>query len=36
MTPDYQHDAMRHEWVHPDTRTTIRCEDMPDELLPEP
>lgn len=35
MSPDFQHDAMPHQWVHPETSVRINCEDMPDELLPE-
>ncbi|WP_374978108.1 hypothetical protein ACEYYH_10530 [Microbacterium trichothecenolyticum] len=35
MSPDYQHDGLRHAWVHPETGTTIACEDMPLELAPQ-
>jgi hypothetical protein len=31
---DFEHDAMWHTWVHPETGVTITCEQMPDELVP--
>lgn len=32
---DYQHDGMRHQWVHPESGTRIDCINMPAELTPD-